>query len=373
METSKMESIQHPGFYLREEMEKRGWLQRDLAFILGCRIPALNTIVSGRRSVSPDMAKALAVAFDVPAEFFANLQQAYDLAKAGDPDPGIAIRAKLQNQYPVREMIRRGWIEQSPPDALGSQMANFFQVPNINDIPYMPEAAKATRYEAMKVPAAQLAWLFRVRRLARSMRSPGYSEDRLRESLPALEQLLTAPEKVAQVPAILMECGIRFVLVEKLPQTSIDGVCFWIGKSPVIGMSLRRDRIDTFWFILRHEIEHVLRGHGREIEMIDTDMYPFPMSAAVSEEEQAANEAAAGFCVPQDSLSAFLLQQRHFIKELDVLVFARQLNRHPGLVVGQMQRRMNDFSYLSKYLLKVREFILPAAHVDGWGRVATTG
>ncbi len=28
-------------------------------------------------------------------------------------------------------------------------------------------------------------------------------------------------------------------------------------------MSLRFDRIDNFWFVLRHELEHVIQGHGR--------------------------------------------------------------------------------------------------------------
>ena len=72
----------HPGFYIKEEMEARGWLQRDLAFILGCKEQAVNPILSGKRGVSPEMAKALGNAFDVPAEFFLNLQKQFELAQA---------------------------------------------------------------------------------------------------------------------------------------------------------------------------------------------------------------------------------------------------------------------------------------------------
>ena len=57
--------IKHPGFYIKEEMEERGWLQRDLAFILGVPEQAVNMIIAGKRGVSPDMAKALGAAFDV--------------------------------------------------------------------------------------------------------------------------------------------------------------------------------------------------------------------------------------------------------------------------------------------------------------------
>ena len=67
--------MMHPGYYLKEEMEERGWLPRDLALILGVDEAAINVILSGERGFGPEMAKSLGNAFDVPAEFFANLQE----------------------------------------------------------------------------------------------------------------------------------------------------------------------------------------------------------------------------------------------------------------------------------------------------------
>ena len=75
--------IKHPGHYLKEEMEERGWSQRDLAFILGCPEQAVNLILSGKSGISPEMAKALGEAFDINPDTFANLQKAYDMAHAG--------------------------------------------------------------------------------------------------------------------------------------------------------------------------------------------------------------------------------------------------------------------------------------------------
>ena len=43
--------------------------------------------------------------------YFANLQQAYDLSQARSPEPSIAVRRNMQTTYPVREMIKRGWID----------------------------------------------------------------------------------------------------------------------------------------------------------------------------------------------------------------------------------------------------------------------
>ena len=225
-------------------------------------------------------------------------------------------------------------------------------------------------YEEREIPPAQLAWLFRVRQIARSISVPEYSSKRLRSALGNLLELLYAPDEARHVPKVLMECGVRFVLVEKLPAAKIDGVCFWLDRrSPVIGMSLRYDRVDNFWFVLRHEIEHVLREHGQQIEILDDlDGAMAAIDDSVPEEERVANLAAADFCAPTERLKSFMVRKHPFYHEKDVIALARLLNRHPGLVVGQMRKAMDRWDYLTKHLVKIRKFVLPGAITDGWGQ-----
>jgi HTH-type transcriptional regulator/antitoxin HigA len=189
--------------------------------------------------------------------------------------------------------------------------------------------------------------------------------------LAQLKTLLYAPEEAAGVPRVLMECGIRFVIVESLPKSKIDGACFWLDtQSPVIGISTRFDRIDNFWFVLRHEIEHVLSKHGQDEEVVDAELEGDRGSVAafLPTEERIANAAAADFCVPQQKLESFIARKRPFFYEKDVLAFSRILNVHPGLVVGQMQRRLDRWDYLRKYQVKIRHAVLPGAIADGWGQ-----
>ncbi|WP_191057513.1 HigA family addiction module antitoxin [Geminicoccus harenae] len=362
--------VPHPGYYIREELEARQWTQRDLAYILGTPEQAVNMIISGKRGISPEMAKALAQAFDVHADLFANLQRAYDMARARDPDPGVARRARLQSVYPVREMIRRNWLTDSDAGMLEAQMAAFFEVANANEIPHLQHAARKSSYHD-EVPPAQLAWLFRVRQIARTMVVGRYSEKALREALQRLRTLLADPEEARSVPRILAECGVRLVIVEILPNAKIDGVCLWLDKSsPVIGLSMRFDRIDNFWFVLRHEIEHVLRKDGQEQEIIDIEVEAKRPIEELPPEEVAANAAAASFCVPQDEMNSFIARKAPFFAERDVIGFARRLGVHPGLVVGQIQKRTERWDFLRRYLVKVRAFVLPGAIVDGWGVAA---
>ncbi|HEY5030768.1 MAG TPA: HigA family addiction module antitoxin [Candidatus Angelobacter sp.] len=371
MSTTNPTWIKHPGFYIKEEMDERGWNQRDLAFILGVPEQAVNMIVSGKRGVSPDMARALGDAFDVNPNLFANLQKDYDMAQAKQPKPGVSLLGKMHVNYPVREMVNRGWLVNADADMLKQQLARFFEVPDASDIPYMEHAAKKRNsYEEREIPPAQLAWLFRVRQIAKSVSAPKYSESKLRAALEDMRGLTIEPEQTRNVPLLLMDCGVRFIVVEKLPNAKIDGVCFWLDDlSPVIGMSIQRDTIDNFWFVVRHEIEHVLQGHGRKAEIIDTDLQGAQGQAGEREEEKIANAAARNFCVVSEKFDSFMARKKPFYYERDVLAYARVISRHPGIVVGQMQRYMDNYSYLTRHLSKVRQFVLSSAIADGWGQV----
>ncbi|HKJ62498.1 MAG TPA: HigA family addiction module antitoxin [Hyphomicrobiales bacterium] len=74
--------VDHPGVYIGEELEARGWDQADLAYTLNAAPQSISLIISGKRDISPAMAKSLASAFDVSPELFINLQRNYDLYRA---------------------------------------------------------------------------------------------------------------------------------------------------------------------------------------------------------------------------------------------------------------------------------------------------
>ena len=357
-----------PGAIVKEAMEAKNWSQSDLAYALGSSTAAINQILSDKRGISHNMAKALGVALDQPAEMFARVQAEWDVRNAEDPAPIIASRSRILSQYPLREMIKRGWIDPDHGEgSLEEQICRFFSVPTLDEIPHLAHSAKKTSYE--NIPPAQLAWLFRVRQIASEMYPDAYSPKLLQEAIEELRLLRNNPENVSRVPRILARAGVRFVVVEALPGSAIDGVCFWLKPdAPVVGLSLRYDRIDNFWFVLRHECAHVLHGHGRDQAILDTDL---GASGAVdiNEEERIANVEAADFCVPSKELQSFYLRKRPLFSDRDVNAFAVRMKVHPGLVIGQLQRLMNRYDFLRKYLVQVRAHLSNAMMMDGWGDV----
>ena len=369
MEGNKDDVPMTPGEFIRARLESLGWSQADLAFVMGVTNATVNQIVNERRSVTPSMAKAIGAALDVGPEKLMRLQATSALRGIEEPNPMVSERARLMSVYPLRDILKRGWLNEA--EDMLEAVTRFFEVGSLDEVPHLSHAARRTEVEA--IPAAQLAWLFRVRQIAKEMPTPRYSKSRLRNAVEEMKDYLRSREEVRRVPVLLHNAGVRFVLVEGLPGSKIDGVCFWLNQdSPVIGMSMRFDRIDNFWFTLRHECSHVLHGHGKEIAVVDLALDEIGLDDE-REEERIANSEAADFCVPQARMDSFYMRKHPFFSERDVLAFSKILQVHPGLVVGQIQKRLGRYNFLRHHLEPVLDKIEIGAMVDGWGNVAPVG
>jgi len=376
--------VDHPGVFIKDELDARGWDQSDLAFIVGTSVQQLNKILSGRGDITTKWAQQFAAAFDVSPQFFTNLQAMYDLQRASQPEPGIRIRANWVSAFPIREMIKRGWIEETEADLLDLQMMRFFNVNDVNQIPhfgggYIAHAAKKSSDD--EITPEQSVWLHRVRVIAKHMDCPTYDRSRLEDALPDIRAHMLDSDDFGKIPSLLWKCGIRVVFVEPLKGSKIDGVCAWLNDQPVIGLSFRLNRPDNAFFVLRHEIEHVLQGDGKDADQLHIDVFePDRDSSELTDVEKRADEAAAEFLLPQDKLASFMIRKGDYISERDVLAFAARHHIHPAVVIGQIQyRRYQDtqdnraYAWLRKYLFKVHENFMEWDHRDGWGKIAKVG
>lgn len=384
-----MDEPKTPGQLLRKLLEERGWTQEVLATALNRGQPAVNHWLADKRPISADVAVELEVVFkgSLTAERILELQNALDLNAArykAQVDTSMADKAELLAALPIPEMIKRGWIRADGVkdfDAVVAGALKLFGATSLSEIlREIPHAAKKTGPLDATTPA-QLAWLHRARNLAaHQLVARPYTASLLAEAIGKLDRLLAGAPEVRRVPRIMSESGIRFVIVECLSKAKIDGAAMWLGaNAPVVAMSLRHDRIDNFWFVLRHELEHIKRGHGQSAEgqdparsaMVDTDAELFGKD--VAKEEQEANEAASEFCVPKRELDSFILRKAPIFRERDMLGFAARLNLHPGLVAGQLRHRLDRWDLFSKHLVKIRHEVTPGSTVDGWGDVAPEG
>lgn len=365
-----------PGQFISHLLEERAWTNRLLAAVLSKDETAISKLVTDKAPVTAETAIQLEEVFGVPAEDFLTLQKNYDLAKARytvTPNPKRASRAKLLSALPITEMISRGWIDvrnTKDVEEIESAINKFFCVAQRQDIELISYAAKKTNVNEAISPA-QLAWLYRVGSIAQQMLVQSFSKAKCKDLIMQLRPLLTAPQEARKVPKLFSECGIRLVFVEALKGSKIDGVCTWLDeKSPVIGMSLRFDRMDNFWFVLRHELEHIIQGHGLSEPHFDTDVGTTASDNDITDaQEIEANTAAAQFCIPSGKIDNFVARKAPLFQERDFLGFAKLLGVHPSIVAGQIRHKTGRFELFNSHNEKIRSHILPSSIHDGWGTV----
>jgi HTH-type transcriptional regulator/antitoxin HigA len=239
----------------------------------------------------------------------------------------------------------------------------------------MPQLAHAARkgssYEELTAPEA--AWLCRVRQLAEVMQVKSFSEMAFASAFGQLKTMLRDTDAVRQVPAVLATAGVRFLIVETLPSTRIDGVCLWLNPdAPVIALSLRYDRIDAFWHTLLHECAHVKYKDGLTEDIVDFDLVGDEADSSIAkpEAELKADQFASGFSIPKAELDGFIARVRPLFSKTRIQAFAAKLNVHPGLVVGQLQyRKMIPYSHSREMLARVRPILTEVALTDGFGSI----
>lgn len=71
----------HPGEILREELECMGVTQTKLANEIGIKVSLLNELINGKRDFTIEYAMMMEAALGIDADFWMNLQTAYNKGK----------------------------------------------------------------------------------------------------------------------------------------------------------------------------------------------------------------------------------------------------------------------------------------------------
>ena len=355
-----------PGEFIRDELEARGWTQQDLAQIIQRPLVAVNQIITGKRSITPETAKNLAAAFGTSAEFWLNLESAYQLAHAKINENDVAMRAKLYSLAPIADMVRRGWIQPSTDvDALANELKRFFETDGLDKIDLRVAARKSTSYDDLT--PAQRAWCARARHLSRLLKANRYDQRKLETLIPLLRQMTQSVENIRQLPRVLASVGVRLVIVAHLEKTKIDGAAFWVDGNPAVALSLRFDRIDNFWYTLVHELIHI---KNRDADVVDSEMESDDDGEGVDEVERRTNAEASEVLVPRAKLDSFITRVRPLYARVKIVQFAHAIGVHPGIVLGQLHYRKEVPQQNLRDLLqqgKVRCNIIDQTITDGWG------
>lgn len=318
-------------------MAEKGLSRRDLIPMIGSR-SKVSEVLSGNRPISMPMARALHRDLGIPAEY---------LLKEPAPPAGNTADDIDWQRFPLARMAKLGWIANRK-----DLKANAEAI--IRDLMSRAAASEAppvlyrktdqNRANAKTDPYALEAWCWEVLARARKRKLPvPYRRVNSPEKLMRqVARLSAAADGPRQAVAHLAKSGIAVVILQHLPRTHLDGATMTSAEgSPVIGLTLRYDRLDNFWYVLLHELAHATRhltGDTRQDFVDDLSLRPS------SEPEREADQCVRDALIPQDDWEASEVRERP--SPMNALALAHQVGVHPAIIAGRIRYESQNYRLL---------------------------
>lgn len=331
---------------LEFRMEQAGLAPRDLVPYLGSRAKVAE-VLSGKRAITMPMARALHRHLGIPAEVLLR-------------EPTAIAEQPLANiewsRFPLKEMAKRRWIPNLPDLAQRAEEL----IRDLIERAGGPQGAPAGMYrknDRLRTNAktdqyALHAWCWQV--LATANRNPPamkYAPGTVTlEFLGQVARLSCAEEGPRLAHEFLAAHGIPLVVERHLPRTYLDGAALRLGSRPVVALTLRYDRIDSFWFCLLHELAHVGRhlDHDAGAAFVDDLSLRKPDGAVEDRREAEADEWAAEALIPGAVWEASTV--RNEPTPLAVMSLAQRLQVHPATIAGRVRYERRNYKLLSQFV-----------------------
>jgi len=149
----------------------------------------------------------------------------------------------------------------------------------------------------------------------------------------------------------LAKHGISLVVVRHLPRTYLDGAALKLGDgTPVVGLTLRYDRVDSFWFCLLHELAHLgchMETDGDAAFVDDLTLREVEGGRREPKEAQAdqwAEEALVPVAIWETS------EARRNPTPMAVVSLSRAVQVHPAIIAGKIRHEQKNYRLLSHFV-----------------------
>jgi HTH-type transcriptional regulator / antitoxin HigA len=332
------ERIPNPIDAIRFRMEQQNLSQRDLMPYIGSR-SKVSEVLSGRRPLSLSMIRALHTGLGIPAKA---LLLEHDSTSLDDTDVEW-------NRFPIKEMISRGWIKaelSEAKDRAEELLREFFAplgTPKIAALYMTTDSVRSAR--SMDKHALE-AWTARVTKLASSDPPPvEYKPGTVTlEFMRDVARLSWSDSGPLLAREFLKKHGISLVIEPHLPHTHLDGAAIMVlANMPIIGLSLRHDRVDNFWFCLMHELAHVSLHYGQGVTNFYDDL---DIKHSDDPRERASDDLAGEALIPEEAWKnspASVLRSPEAAQDL-----ANKLRIHPAIIAGRMRHEYKSYHVLNQ-------------------------
>ena len=198
------------------------------------------------------------------------------------------------------------------------------------------------------------AWCWQVLAQARDTQSVAeYRADAITpQFLHEVARMSVLEDGPVQARAFLARHGVGLEYVSHLPRTHLDGAVLRLPHGrPVVGLTLRYDRIDYFWFALLHELGHIglhLGVCSGETGFVDDHSLRGLESGGTDTTEQEADRLAQDALIPSEIWDDGAILENP--GPMAVLQMAWDARVHPAIIAGRIRYETGNYRLLSQFV-----------------------
>lgn len=335
----------HPGYYLKDVIDEMETTQREFSKRLGITEKTLSLLLAGNADITTELAGKLATMLGTSIDLWLNLQKKYDekIAVIKESERLESEKALLR-QIDYNYFVKHGFVKKTK--ELKCKIEQICSTLNISSLSILSivDLKKFACKSALNILEEKNimnlnAWMLLAESQGRKTQDlPLFNRKKLESYIEELRSLNTYdnPEDfLPRIKEIFRDCGIRFVLIPHLKNSGINGLVKWDGESPLMALNDRNLTSDRFWFVLFHEIKHLLQGKRKE-SIVDFDI---PTAKGISLKQQdfeiEADEYSQNLLIPLNAYLDFISKQD--FSRSNIISFSEEVNVNPSILVGRLQ------------------------------------
>lgn len=316
----------------------QNWKQKDLARNLGLQEQAIQRWESERyRSINLAnyMKVARALSLEISAHFLSS-----EVAKWLQP-PDLH---PAQTQKILKHARNHGWLDTTDSDENGIKRLYRHVSEHVARYGTPSLLRTGINVKDHSEDWVLLAWKAQVTRRAEHIIDSEQLTYRPLDLswLKQLAKLSRMDDGPIQAQELLKEHGIVLIIERNIPGMEVDGAAFLIESVPVIGLTLRRDAVDNFWFTLLHEVAHVIlhyrtglaSGFFDDVEHVEVDEF-----------EDEANNFASDLLIPDELWSRSPARIAKTSAPIENL--AKQLGISAAIIYGRIRFERKNYTIFS--------------------------
>lgn len=341
----------HPGEFLEETIEEIGMTQAELSKRLGRPQQAINEIIKGKKSITPETALELEDVLGIPSHIWIGLESEYQIVLAKQEElKQMEEESKLLEKFPYADLVKLRFVKGTRKAVEKvDELKRFFEVARLIQIPQVKtyEAAFRVANQDNISNEAIASWIQAVRLKAKQVDAEKFNKKKLKENLSKIKSLMNIEinQAIKEIQKILNSCGIVLVMLPHFKNTKIHGATFWLDNDKaVVAMTLRGSFSDVFWFSFFHEIGHVLLHPKREVFL--EDGYS---NQKLKKQEEEADKFASEILISEKDYNEFISTNK--LTKGSVISFSEKLDIKPSIIVGRLMHdqivKFNDYQLSS--------------------------